>query len=611
MHHKVGVAADRAGEVRVVLAGQGEVAHQLRAVLGLAQGLEHRHVHRVLTRLTADLFKKVLQLVAAGLLGDVKTRHPGKILQPRPRVLLGIRVRAANHRHIDVRKRAGRGLVRFHHAHLDDGVGERVVFGLGVDHAAGFIEHQLHRRQAQHNHPVGKATLADDAGQLVHQLAGGDDLPRILGLFLGVLARFFQVVLDQGLGFQIRQPLGALDHAAAKALAQHLALLVIDNEAALGIAVHAFHQRAHAVAQHLGQHGDHPARQVGAVAPAISLFVQLAAGLDISRHVGDVHAQLVGRTTRESRLFQLGGGHLDPLQADRVVVVLGIGRVDRADRLAGQVFAVFGDLLGQLGGGLAGLFHHLLGEVLVQAKGPHGRQRLDVRQARLAQHLGDHALGVRPAIVGENRQVQHHLVAHLGVLAFDVADQHRGAEHPTVDHHAKLLALLNQRARVRLLGPLQHLGDVANERALAAAVVAPALLTDHLGLHPVAAHRLAQLAGGNKQIPVFGGVFGGQKAKTLFVAPQGADHRVPGRGQRDRVLSAGHHAAVAHQTVNRLGKGIAVRIRDLHRLAKLIHRAGLVMPTGDVLKNAGFLLFNHGVVWLRARLKASGGAESF
>ena len=64
--------------------------------------------------------------------------------------------------------------------------------------------------------------------------------------------------------------------------------------------------------------------KVGAVAALGGFQVQRRAGFDEVRHVRDVHAE-----------FPVAVVEL--LQADRVVVVLGVRRIDRDDRLVGQI----------------------------------------------------------------------------------------------------------------------------------------------------------------------------------------------------------------------------------------------------------------------------------
>ena len=133
VHDEVGVPADRAGEVRVVLAGQREVPDGLRGVLGLGQRAEHGDVHRVLRRLAADRVEQLLQLLSARPHRDVVAGDAGELPQLADVVGVGVGVDAADHRHVEPGEEPGRRLVRLDHEHLDDRVGERVVLGLGVD----------------------------------------------------------------------------------------------------------------------------------------------------------------------------------------------------------------------------------------------------------------------------------------------------------------------------------------------------------------------------------------------------------------------------------------------------------------------------------------------
>jgi hypothetical protein len=93
-----------------------------------------------------------LEFATVGVLGDLEAGDGG-----RPAEVLGVvgcrlGVDASEHGHAQLFKQCGQRLVGLHHEHLDDGVREGVVLGLGVDDLALLVEDQLDHRQVQVDH---------------------------------------------------------------------------------------------------------------------------------------------------------------------------------------------------------------------------------------------------------------------------------------------------------------------------------------------------------------------------------------------------------------------------------------------------------------------------
>ena len=146
------------------------------------------------------------------------------------------------------------------------------------------------------------------------------------------------LAIEPGLDLLVGEAPGRMDDAGGEFAVQHLALLVQGHQRAHGQAVHVRLQRAEAVAQGLGQHGQDAVRQVDAGGALVGFLVQGRTGLHVVGHVGDVHAQLP----------------VAVVQADQrhgVVKVLGVGPVDGEEDQCPQVHAP----------GL-GLFRRLRGE---------------------------------------------------------------------------------------------------------------------------------------------------------------------------------------------------------------------------------------------------------
>ena len=94
---------------------------------------------------------------------------------------------AADDRHPDAVEGAGEGFVGLDHEHLDDGVGEGIVLGNGVDHVAGVVEDQLHLRKLEHDHAVAQPPLSPPPGEIVREPKCLDQPVRVRRLFPGLV----------------------------------------------------------------------------------------------------------------------------------------------------------------------------------------------------------------------------------------------------------------------------------------------------------------------------------------------------------------------------------------------------------------------------------------
>ena len=112
-------------------------------------------------------------------------------------------------------------------------------------------------------------------------------------------------------------------------------------------------ERADAVAQTLGQHGDHAVGEIHAVAPVVRLAVQRATRRHVVAHVGDVDPEPPPA---------VGQGR----DLDGVVEIARVVRVNREDEFFAQVFAARDLRFVGLGGNLLGGLHDGLGKFLRQ-----------------------------------------------------------------------------------------------------------------------------------------------------------------------------------------------------------------------------------------------------
>ena len=344
MAPQVGIAADRRGEVAVVLPVQREVPEAVAVVVRLlhaAQDAVHerlvvaRALYQVLVQLEGDW---VQVRVATARLAQIAQHHGGVLEQVRVHIVqfhdvlgIGRLVDTVNALQLALGKFLGAAVVRDEHAFFDP----RITF-------ICFARHNLH----------GFARLVELApvfGALEFQQAFlGAVLLEHRGHFGerldGIVARFHHLH-----GFLIGDALRNVHDAPVEIPAEHVRVLVEFHHAGECAAVYALVQTAHSARKLFGEHGHRGPRQVLRVAAFQRLFVEFAPFGYVVAHVGNVHAQLVaGR----------GAFH-----ANGVVVVHGAFGVN-AEHVE---LAVVHAPLEILGARLVNAFHELLdggGEVL-------------------------------------------------------------------------------------------------------------------------------------------------------------------------------------------------------------------------------------------------------
>ncbi len=152
----------------------------------------------------------------------------------------------------------------------------------------------------------------------------------------------------------------------------------------------------------------------------MGLAVQGRAWADEVRHVGNVDTQPPVAV-------------VELLQRDGVVVVAGVHRVNRDDRLAGQIEAVANRFVKTVGL-LPGIVQSVLGELFGQAELANDRKRVDARLALRPEDLDNHALAVMHGR-GEADHFDDHFVVRPCVLRAGIADENRLGEERAVDLH--------------------------------------------------------------------------------------------------------------------------------------------------------------------------------
>ena len=128
-----------------------------------------------------------------------------------------------------------------------------------------------------------------------------------------------------------------------------------------------------AVRDHLGQHRQHAVGQIDARGALERLAVQRGFRPNEMRHVGNVNPQPPMAV-------------LQPLQRNGVVEIAGVDRIDRHDRLAGEILAAADRFVERLGLAV-GLLDRVFGEAVGQVELADDRKRIDARLCRAGRAL--------------------------------------------------------------------------------------------------------------------------------------------------------------------------------------------------------------------------------
>ena len=386
---------------------------------------------------------------------------------------------------------------------------------------------------------------------LHHRQLGGDG-----GVFFLEFRRGGAV--QQGVDLFIHALDAAADDSLDKLVLADVAVVVQLHQAGEGKPGLVLVQAADAVGQLPGQHGDDLVGIVDAGGTLKGLVVQCGAGLDVVADVGDVDAQLVAAAVELE-------------QADGVVDVLGLGRVDGEDGQPPQVHAVGDLLLSDAGAGEgAGFLQHLLREVLAHLAAVKDGLGALGRNVRGAEPLADGHPVLRMAAAAQGQ-------FRAGLVA--------GA-------HALVLAFLNQQldavAAVRLQGQaavlgaddgagdgivgLGDLGHLALGAALHAGVVKQADVDLVLG------HGAVQRAAGDKDVAL--AVVTAGKSET----GRQLDQRAGDGGGHVLVLDGGkaggvfalfhRQRAVGHHSRNGIAQTVSVHLQFVLQLPQAAGPAG-------------------------------------
>ena len=462
--HRIGVAANGRGEVRIVIEHEAVVTDVVRAVTGLHHGAQGHELHDILLllalhvgeetvqalrhlRLTAlraeliaelgDKAAQLLELLGVGHVVDAIDENLGLLVPGHTAYLFG---------HTAVGQE---------HKLLDQLVGVLGHLDVGRDGVALFVNLEAHFGAVETDGAVLEAAFAQLLGQAVERDELFDILAlkgSALGQGFGVLAgqgqvggRGFAVALQYGLHLLVSKAAVRANHGMGQVPVEHVAATVHVENRRVGQLLLIGPQRADEVAQALGQHRDGAVHEVDARGPLLRLAVNDVALLHV---VGDV------RNMDADFPAILAHG----ADGEGVVKVLGVVRVDGKGRDRPKVLAprnLFGRDTGLqlLGRGLDAL-RVGIGQAVLGQDGVH----LGIVLALTAQdvdHLSDRALRV----FGPVRNLDHCLVARLP--AFQLVLRYEDVRRQGAPfRHEEAEALLHlEAAHEGVFLPLQNLDD--------------------------------------------------------------------------------------------------------------------------------------------------------
>ena len=445
VHHGVGIAAYGRREVGVVVEGQSEVADVVGGVLRLHHRSQGDGLHEFCLAVSVHLLHELVERARRRPLGARALHLVSQFRRQLAQVFELLRIRIVMDtigQRLPLLALAWTGHALCHstvgqeHKLLDQFVG--VLRPLEVA-AGGFsllIDVEMEFLRVEVDAAMAEALLSQALCQRVEH----DELQRVLALVALLawcgrrLSRAVHdaVVLQQLLHLGVAVASVATDDGMDDAVVEDVGLAVEGEHTTVAELLLVGPQRADEVAQSLGQHRDGAIDEIDARGAPLRLLVDDVALLDVAAHVGDVHTHLPAVA-------------LQRLDAQRVVEVLGVGRVDGAGPGVAEVLAAR-YLLGRdarlyLLRRLLYALRILVGESILHEDGVH----LHVVVARRSEHVHHLSDEVLVLCVRPLRDTHHGAVARLATLEpllrhEDIMDEERLLcdEEGNVAVHAQL-----------------------------------------------------------------------------------------------------------------------------------------------------------------------------
>ena len=203
---QVGVAADRAGEVAVILDGQSEVAFPGSRVFGLFEASQQCVAESLFERFSVGTVEQFLHFETASRVADRQAETLDKFSKRLQLDRVRIAVSSPQENQFAIGEFHSDGDIRSQHELFDDLVAFVVLDLAGSADAAVFVELDFDFGQVKLNRPLVKTPPSKQHGQFVHPQ---QKLPDFRGDLFLVLVR----ILDDRHDLLVSKPVGHFDRS--------------------------------------------------------------------------------------------------------------------------------------------------------------------------------------------------------------------------------------------------------------------------------------------------------------------------------------------------------------------------------------------------------------
>ena len=162
MDNEIGVTADGAGEMRVVIFRQTVMAERLRRITGPLQTFQEADLQRLLLRFASERGQQALQFRSLGQIADLVAVAEDQLPIFRQLLRIGIFVDAINGWNEPVLQLARDGFIRREHELLDQLMGLVVLDPLELDRLALRVEPHFHFRKIEIERALLETVLAQE-----------------------------------------------------------------------------------------------------------------------------------------------------------------------------------------------------------------------------------------------------------------------------------------------------------------------------------------------------------------------------------------------------------------------------------------------------------------
>ena len=273
--HEVGIAANGRGEMGVMAESQAVMADVISRVNGFGLGPDREHIYRALDGFLRDLMMSHFGghgALAFELLDILEFFGIGEVMDAIDEGSSGT-------------DGFGYGAVGKEHEFLDEMMGFVRGFEVDLDGMAMFIEAKAHLILLDRESAIGDALGTEFGGERIEDFEGFRNL--------GIPEYRYIDALKNGLGLVVIEAGIGADDGAADLIFEYVRIGVHGEDDGHAEFVFIGAEGTFVVAQFLGEHGEDAVDEIDGGAALVGLVVDLGAGADVERHVGDVNANLI------------------------------------------------------------------------------------------------------------------------------------------------------------------------------------------------------------------------------------------------------------------------------------------------------------------------------